>query len=91
MADKEPKSAEELKREAIWRTVKTSPKYAMAKAQWLPAILECYGTSHPKISYTDYRVADMPWVTDALERLLYGDEIESYPLISSTSALRVAQ
>ncbi|GEM_PF-6082557 len=76
MADKKTKSAEELKREAIWRTVKTSPKYAMAKAQWLPAILECYGASHPKISYTDYKLAEMPWVTDALERLLYGDEIE---------------
>ena len=76
MADKKEKTAEEIRRDAITRTVRDSKKYAFAKAHWLPKIIDIYNAAHPGISYYEFKNTGLPWVTDALERILFGDHDE---------------
>lgn len=80
MSEDQPKTPEELRQDAIKRTVETSPKYAMAKAQFLPEMIKKYALRyHPPYSDAgwdvfEYARAGYPNVTQGLARLMEGDK-----------------
>ncbi len=69
--DDDDKTAMDL---AIDRMVRDSHKYAFAKAHWLPKIIGVIKTQKAPEHYSVFKTYELPWVADAVERLIHKDD-----------------